>query len=116
MANGFVAHAILLACKGDGRKGGGLEIGKGAREGVKRTGANTELEVFEAEQRIQSVVGDAEIFARTEKEIKPKTRHSETACAKGRESCAAKLTTWVNSVSGSGLTREGGSSTFAHAW
>ena len=48
MPDRLVAYAVLLAGEGHRSKGGRLEVGVGAREGVEDPGADPELEILEA--------------------------------------------------------------------
>ncbi len=70
MANGFVAHAILLACERKGRERGGLKIGEGTGKGVERASADPKLQIPQPEQRIEGVVGNTEVLARAQQEVK----------------------------------------------
>ena len=77
VADGLVPNPILLSSKGEGDEGGGLEICDRAVIVPKGAGSHPKGEVFEAEQRVQGIIGHAEVLARPEEE-------KETDGEKGR--------------------------------
>ncbi len=72
MANSFAANAVLLGRESEGRKGGGLEIRKGAVRQGKLAAPNPEADVLEAKEIIGNSFGSAGVFTRPQEEVEGK--------------------------------------------
>ena len=72
MSDRFVPHAILLAGEGERNERGSLKFREGTLEGIERSRADPALDVADAEQGVEGVVGEAEILAGPEQKIEAK--------------------------------------------
>ena len=81
MADGFVAHSILLLGEGECDKGGGEQVGIGASRRSKGARAYPKLDVAKSEQ------GGAwwpQVFAWAQEEIKPQSQTLSGCAGDGR--------------------------------
>jgi hypothetical protein len=88
VADGFVAHAILLFRKGKRDKRGGQEFGVGARERVEGARANPQLNIANAEERAVDGRrwGLAQILSGSEQKEKAEGQH----VGRGHGECGGK--------------------------
>jgi hypothetical protein len=70
VADRLIAHAVLLACEGQGCESGRLEVDDRAGEEIQGARTDPQGEVAKAKQVVRGFVGDAQILAWTEQEIK----------------------------------------------
>lgn len=70
MTDALVADSIFLLGESESGKRSGAEVDFGAREEVECAGADPKLEVAQAKDVATPTCGVAQVFARTEKEIK----------------------------------------------